>query len=85
MSNLELASICIAIFSICCALSGVILVILHRQERKVNDQTLKRIVNKLQELEESPTCGLKFGKEKFISISWLLNYIEEVKNAERSV
>ena len=85
MSNLELASICIAIFSICCALSGVILVILNRQERKVNDQTLRRIVNKLQELEDSPSCGPRFDGEKQISIRWLLNYIEEVKDAERSL
>ena len=65
MSNLELASICIAIFSICCALSGVILVILHRQERKVNDQTLKRIV---KTVFKTPETGIVTITARFNSM-----------------
>ena len=83
MTNLTIISICLAVFSVCCVIGVILLIISDFRKKELNECKLRRIVMKLQELEDSPSCGPRFNNEPYVSVKWLLNFIEEGKDENK--
>lgn len=77
MSNITIACICLATFGVCVVLSGLILLISEYHESK--KKVLYEVIRKLEELNNTASCGPRFNNSKYISVEWLLNYINQLQ------
>ena len=76
MSNITIATICLALFSICAVLGWTGLLISEFMKNR-DREILDALVEKLKELKNAPSCGPCFDKK--VSIKWLLDYIESLR------
>ena len=76
MSNITIATICLALFSICAVLGWTGLLISEFVNNR-DKEILDALVEKLKELKNTPSCGPCV--DKMVSIRWLLDYIERLR------
>ena len=72
MSNITIATICLAVYGVCCVTGGVLMIFLDKDTK-----VLDKLVEKLKELQNQPSCGPVVDKK--VSIRWLLDYIKELR------
>ncbi len=76
MSNITIATICLAIFSICGVVGWTGLLISEIMKNR-DREILDALIEKLKELKNAPSCGPCV--DKMVSIRWLLDYIERLR------
>ena len=84
MTNIEVISISLAVFSVS-SLLGIVCLILHdRFEHVYLENKFNILRDKLRELHDCPVCGDRFDTPKYISVEWLLSYIDSIDKNSKS-